>query len=579
MAVHDGADTERNKGRECVFSDEERGEQTARLTSTQWAQPALGVTSMASLELMRTLGVTPQCVGGHSFGEVTALHAAGVLDRETAVRVARRRGELMAEAASIPGAMTAAVADIETVQALVDSAGLDVVVANHNAPRQVVLSGPTEAIEGIEEALKEAEITARRLPVATAFHSHVVSGSTEPFLSFLGDCDFQSATLPVYANSLGDTYPEETEEVRRILGEQIANPVRFVDQLEAMYAAGARTFIEVGPGSVLTRLVGQVFGDRSHRAISTDQKGKHGVTALNDAIGRMATAGLSLDLAPLWGAYAPIGDPRQADKPAFTISICGSNYGKPYPPPGGAADLPAPNPEVVDAPSASAPTPMPMAPAGATPDAAWLATFQELQRQTFETHARFQESMIRSHESFLAAAQTSLAGLQGAVGGATPEISAPSWTPPAPVMPPTPVFTAPPTPIVAAPVATPPAPTAVAPSAPQPPPAPPAARKAAVKPVQQESDEAAASLLAALQQQQDVAPERPAPAVGKATANAKAKAAAKAPPAAPSSPASPSHPRAKLHSFQKGFLHRSPPLSLDDQQGVVDDLLRAVREG
>ena len=139
----------------------------------------------------------------------------------------------------------------------------------------------------------------------------------------------------------------------------------------------------------------------------------------------------------------------------------------------------------------------------------------------------------------------------------------------------TPVGTAP---AAAVAEAAPPVPP-VAPSAPQPPPAPPAARKAVVKPVQQESDEAAASLLAALQQQQDVAPERPAPAVGKATANAKAKAAAKAPPAAPSSPASPSHPRAKLHSFQKGFLHRSPPLSLDDQQGVVDDLLRAVREG
>ncbi|MEC9071424.1 MAG: acyltransferase domain-containing protein, partial [Myxococcota bacterium] len=133
-----------------VFSDEERGEQTSLLTSTQWAQPALGVTSMATLELMGRMGVRPQAVGGHSFGEVTALHAAGVLDRQTAVRVARRRGELMAEAASIPGAMTAAVSDIETVQALVESSGLDVVVANHNAPKQVVLSGPTEAIEAME---------------------------------------------------------------------------------------------------------------------------------------------------------------------------------------------------------------------------------------------------------------------------------------------------------------------------------------------------------------------------------------------------------------------------------------------
>ena len=165
---------------------------------------------------------------------------------------------------------------------------------------------------------------------------------------------YDHAALPVYANSLGDSYPTDVAELRQILGEQIEKPVRFVEELEAMYASGVHTFIEVGPGSVLTRLAGQIFADRAHRAISTDQKGKHGVTALNDAMGRMAVAGLSLDLAPLWAAYAPASDPRLAEKPAFTLSISGSNYGKPYPPPAGAADLPGPNPEIVEMPSALA---------------------------------------------------------------------------------------------------------------------------------------------------------------------------------------------------------------------------------
>ena len=111
--------------------------------------------------------------------------------------------------------MTAAVSDIDTIQALVESSGLDVVVANHNAPKQVVLSGPTEAIEAVEALLGETDITARRLPVATAFHSHVVSGSTEPFLSFLSNCEFQTPTLPVYANSLGDAYPVDVDDMRR----------------------------------------------------------------------------------------------------------------------------------------------------------------------------------------------------------------------------------------------------------------------------------------------------------------------------------------------------------------------------
>ena len=479
-----------------AFSDEARAEQAAMLTSTQWAQPALGVSAMATLELLRLMGLSPQAVGGHSFGEITALYASGVLDRETALKVARRRGELMHEAASIPGAMTAVVADIHTVSALVAESGLEVVVANDNAPRQVVLSGPTEAIKAMEALLDERELTTRRLPVATAFHSSVVSASTEAFADFLAGCDFSKATVPVYANSLATPYPAKAEDMRETLAQQIAKPVRFVEQLEAMYAAGVRSFIEVGPGSVLTRLVGQIFEGRPHHAIATDQTAKNGVSALNDAMGRMHVAGLALELEPLWAAYAPLGDPRLEEAPAFTLPICGSNYGKPYPPPGGAADRPQPNPEAVAPPLAAAPaqgiqapTALPAAPTPAAPDPAWLHSFQELQRQTFESHTRFQEAMTRSHEAFLATAQASLTGLHSAMTGAaaTGLLSdpAPPASPPLFAPAPLPVFSSPippPRQPSFAPMPAPPAPAAApmaAPPAPAPLPSAPLAAAAA----------------------------------------------------------------------------------------------------
>ena len=141
------------------------------LTDTQWAQPAIGVTSLSYLRVLRQIGLKATHVAGHSFGEITALHAAGVLSEADTVRVARRRGELMADAAQTPGAMTAVAGTVDDVSTLLKQSGHDVVIANHNHHQQVVLSGPTAAIDAIEADLDSAKLTYKRLPVATAFHS------------------------------------------------------------------------------------------------------------------------------------------------------------------------------------------------------------------------------------------------------------------------------------------------------------------------------------------------------------------------------------------------------------------------
>ncbi|MEM7587187.1 MAG: SDR family NAD(P)-dependent oxidoreductase [Acidobacteriota bacterium] len=327
-----------------VFNEAEREEQSKRLTATEWAQPAIGATSLGQLALLRELGIEADCVGGHSYGEITALCAAGVLDAESMLRVARRRGELMRDAAAVPGGMTAVSTSIEHLEALLAEWCCDVTVANHNSPQQVVLSGSVEAIEDVERRLGDAKIKARRVPVATAFHSSLVSPSSEPFLEFLETLELASPRVDVYSNAEAAPYPTEPAAIRRRLAEQIAKPVRFVDQIQAMAERGVDTFIEVGPGSVLTNLVRKCLASQPHLAISLDRKGRHGATSLWHALGQLTAAGLPIDFAPLWQDVRPTMDPRQAPKPKMALPITGTNYGKVYPPAGGTAVLPKPNP-------------------------------------------------------------------------------------------------------------------------------------------------------------------------------------------------------------------------------------------
>jgi acyl transferase domain-containing protein len=320
--------------------------QQAELTATEWAQPGLGASSLAYLRLMDAIGLIPSAVAGHSFGEVMALCAAGAIGPKDALMIARKRGELMAEAGQhTKGAMTAVVADAKSLRARIEKSGLDLVVANDNAPDQSVLSGPTTAIEQFEKTLAADKITFKRLDVATAFHSSVVSEATKPFTAFLEGVSFGLPKCDVFATATAGVYPSDGKAARALLGGQLAAPVRFVEQIEAMYAAGVRTFVEVGPGSVLSGLVGKILGDRPHRAIALDKRGATDLVAFQQGLARLAVAGLPVKLGALWAGFEESVDPRTKPKPKMKLMLNGSNYAKPYPPKGGAAALPKPNPE------------------------------------------------------------------------------------------------------------------------------------------------------------------------------------------------------------------------------------------
>ncbi|RLK58680.1 type I polyketide synthase [Actinokineospora cianjurensis] len=271
----------------------------AALRDTRVAQPALGMAAVAVADLLDRVGVRPDLLGGHSYGELPALALAGAFDRVTLARLSACRADaIMTAAGDDPGAMAAVRADADRVAGLLGDT--DVVVANHNAPEQVVLSGPTDQVLAAVDRLRAAGVSAKRVPVACAFHSAVVAPAAQLFATALAAEDIRPPRLPVYANRTATAYTS-TSDVRAELAAQVAAPVRFVDQIRAMYAAGARTFVEIGPGSVLTGLVDAILGPdpagaggRSHTAVACDP-GAPGVRGVLTALARLAVVGVPVD--------------------------------------------------------------------------------------------------------------------------------------------------------------------------------------------------------------------------------------------------------------------------------------------
>ncbi|MGD9485889.1 SDR family NAD(P)-dependent oxidoreductase [Streptomyces sp. TRM70308] len=432
------------------FTDDERAERQARLAATEWAQPALAVHGAALLEVLRGLGLRPDCVAGHSFGELVALHCAGVLDARSLLSLARRRGELMRDAAAVPGAMLAVAADRAHVSAVLASAGLtDVWPANHNAPRQVVLAGTAEAIAAAEKEFAADGTGTRRLNTSAAFHSPLVAPAGAPLAAFLDTVRLTGPVLDVYGSADAAPYPASPDEVRRTIARQVSSPVRFQDQVESMYAAGVRTFVEVGPGTALTGLVEQILGDRAHAAVPLDGPGRCGAGGLHAALGALAVRGVPLDLDRLWAPYAVPGTPAKEREPRMTVKISGANHGRAYPPATPATVPPPPRaasaaePPVAQAPvPGAAPGPGPAseeasgpavedAPGPVSEDAPaydgggdWYAAVESVQRQTAEAHAACQRMLTDSHMAFLRMTETTLAAMLGAQGpGAVADVA------------------------------------------------------------------------------------------------------------------------------------------------------------
>jgi acyl transferase domain-containing protein/NAD(P)H-dependent flavin oxidoreductase YrpB (nitropropane dioxygenase family) len=294
-----------------AFDEAGEREQADRLRDTRVAQPALGICGLAVSHLLGRLGVHPDMAGGHSYGELVALSTAGALDPMTLLDLSDARATAILSAAGAdPGTMAAVAASADQVTAALTARGLsgDITLANLNAPAQVVISGPTPAVDQAVAALREAGLKPRLLPVACAFHSPVVAAAGPLFAEDLAARPVGAPRLPVWSNRTAAPYPADPGLIRDELAAQIGAPVRFRDQIEAMYAAGARVFVEAGPGQVLSGLVRAVLGDRPHLAVTCDGAPGQGLRRFLIGLGQLACAGVPVNLNWLFHGRTPADD-------------------------------------------------------------------------------------------------------------------------------------------------------------------------------------------------------------------------------------------------------------------------------
>ncbi|WP_102262163.1 ACP S-malonyltransferase [Mesobacillus jeotgali] len=242
-----------------------------KLTLTTNAQPALLTTSIAILNYFSQFGIKPDYTAGHSLGEYSALVASGAISFEDAVYAVRKRGEFMEEAVPNGEGTMAAVLGMDRqklmdVTETVTAGGKPVQLANLNSPGQIVISGSKSGVE--EAAVKAKEAGAKRvipLDVSGPFHSSLMKPAAERFEAVLDNIAINDASVPVIGNVTAEPMTEASEFKKRLV-EQLYSPVLWEDSVSKMLELGVDTFIEIGPGKVLSGLVKKV--DRSAKTFA-----------------------------------------------------------------------------------------------------------------------------------------------------------------------------------------------------------------------------------------------------------------------------------------------------------------------
>jgi len=232
------------------------------LTRTVHLQPALTAVNLACLQALNHAGFDFAMCAGHSLGEYSALHAAGVIRRDDAARLVFRRGELMhREASRHQGAMQAIIGlPLAEVGALVaEGAGKGVVaVANHNMETQIVITGAPDPVAYVGTLAAAKGAKAVPLKVSGAWHSELIRGAEGEFNEVLSKTDFQAPQKKVILNVTA-AEAQDPAEIREIMSRQLCSPVRWYDSMLCMKDAGTDKFVEVGPGKVLSGLLRKIL--------------------------------------------------------------------------------------------------------------------------------------------------------------------------------------------------------------------------------------------------------------------------------------------------------------------------------
>lgn len=258
------------------------------IQNTANTQPVLAAVESGLYRICAKRGLTADFFLGHSFGELVALWADGVMDDETLIHMASERGALMSKA-DPNAAMMAVMTDKERLTAICADVQ-NIYIANENSPSQTVVSGHADAISKLEETLSNLGIKAVRLKVSGAFHSPYMKEASVAFRSYLDTLTLGKPTGSVIANATGQAY---TEQIPELLEQQLLNPVLFQTSVRNAYEAGARIFVEVGNGKVLSNLLHDCLSGKEFASVALcPEKGNDSAEQLEFAMAQLAVLGL-----------------------------------------------------------------------------------------------------------------------------------------------------------------------------------------------------------------------------------------------------------------------------------------------
>ncbi|MCU8002182.1 MULTISPECIES: type I polyketide synthase [unclassified Shewanella] len=312
--------------------------QEAALTNTLFAQSAIGAVSMAQYSLLTQAGFAPDMVAGHSFGELSALCAAGVISNEDYVELAFARGHAMAQVPSDTGTQV----DLGTMFAIILKQKNDidainsclaqfdgVKIANYNAPTQLVIAGGTEQTQLAAKAISELGFKAIALPVSGAFHTPLVGHAQKPFAKAIDKAKFSAPSVALYANGTGQLHPSDGKAIKAEFKQHMLQSVRFSEQLQAMYDAGARVFVEFGPKNILQKLVENTLGEHLNElclvSMNPNPKGDSD-SQLRLAAVQLAVAGVALTEVDPYQAVTSQEIAEREAPSAMNIKLTATNH-------------------------------------------------------------------------------------------------------------------------------------------------------------------------------------------------------------------------------------------------------------
>ncbi|MGG7551034.1 type I polyketide synthase [Chryseobacterium arthrosphaerae] len=297
-----------------TFNEADLKQQKETIKDTRLAQPLLGIVDLALAKFLESLGIIPDMLAGHSYGELPALCFSGVFAEDQLVDLSIQRAQsiLNSVEGGDPGSMLAASATHERLQPIIAKVE-GCYPVNFNAPTQCVIAGSTEAINKLLEILKQEGISAKKLEVACAFHSPLLAKSKDLYADVLKDVPFQEMQIPVWSNTTANVYPSNPSDIKERLTDHLVQPVRFVEQMQAMYNDGARIFIEVGPGKVLTGLTKSCI-EKDQLTLYVEDSSRNKFTHLLCMLAQYLGTGRSFNIEKLFdGRFVQLVDINQPE--------------------------------------------------------------------------------------------------------------------------------------------------------------------------------------------------------------------------------------------------------------------------